>query len=75
MKTDVQRSDRFLCNCCIKRKFQRKMNRLKNHASNDLTDMDYQYISLVWTKIWEKFLFEILPPEDEGFMKAFFSHF
>ena len=51
-----------LCICRIKQMFSKKKFWLKNHAFNASSDLDFCYISLLWTKIGNKSLLEILPP-------------
>ena len=36
---------------------------LKNPTSNASNDLNFRNIFMKWTKIWDKTLFEILPPE------------
>ena len=59
----VEHQGFVLCICRIKRTSPKNKFQHENHSYNASSDLDFQYISLVWTKIWEKNLFEILPQE------------
>ena len=57
----VEHQGFVLCICRIKRTSPKNKFQHENHSYNASSDLDFQYISLVWSKIWKKSLLEILP--------------